>query len=65
MRRLRDLTDVPASAGRDPDHEKKEWLCLLLEEAFKQQFLRALVRVAERLGCVVAGSYGLHDFLHR
>ena len=50
--------------GRDPDHEKKEWLCLLLEEAFKQQFLRALVRVAERLGCVVAGSYGLHDFLH-
>ena len=50
--------------GRDPDHETREWCHLLFEEAFKQQFLRALVRVAERLGCVVAGSYALHDVLH-
>ena len=50
--------------GRDPDHETQEWCHLLFEEAFKQQFLRALVRVAERLGCVVAGSYALHDVLH-
>ena len=59
--RNRDTVFFP---GRDPDHETQEWCHLLFEEAFKQQFLRALVRVAERLGCVVAGSYALHDVLH-
>ena len=56
------LTPMP---GRDPDHSKKEWLNLLLEEAFKQQLLRALVHTAERCGCVVAGSYALHDHLRQ
>ena len=56
------LTPMP---GRDPDHSKKEWLSLLLEEAFRQQLLRALVHTAERCGCVVAGSYALHDHLRQ
>lgn len=51
--------------GRDPDHSKKEWLSLCLEEAFRQQLLRALVHTAERCGCVVAGSYALHDHLRQ
>ncbi len=62
--RWRENRDTVFFPGRDPDHETKEWCNLLFEEAFKQQFLRALVRVAERLGCVVAGSYALHDVLH-
>ena len=56
------LTPMP---GRDPDHSKQEWLSLLLEEAFRQQLLRALVHMAERCGCVVAGSYALHDHLRQ
>ena len=51
--------------GWDPNHFRKEWLNLLLEEAFKQQLLRALVHTAERCGCVVAGSYALHDHLRQ
>ena len=65
LKRWKNNMKVTPMPGRDPDQPKKEWLSLCLEEAFRQQLLRALVHTAERCGCVVAGSYALHDHLRQ
>lgn len=65
LERWKNNMKISPIPGRDPDQPEKEWLNLLLETGYKEQLLRALVHTAERCGCVVAGSYALHDHLRQ
>ena len=58
-------SNAPVAVGWHEHMERWEWHRMLVEEASKQQFLRAVVKLVERWGGVVAGSYALHTHLRR
>ena len=58
-------SSAPVAAGWHEHMERWEWHRMLVEEASKQQFLRAVVMLVQRCGGIVAGSYALHTHLRR